>query len=266
MDFNQHQLIFQDGESFQEYGGVYFLYSGAVEAYLLNQGDMKIPLGDTTRGFFGEVALLHDGKRSANVRATRHTITLLVDAAPFLNLLTTHPEIMLAMMREMASRLSRTSSDIRLTNVRDVNALIKKNAGQDAGAVQDVARFFGNVRFLYLALPVCAAWSAAAVFAWQGRYFDRVMGLLSLLVSLVAIVVTCVVLHSQNQQAAQNKTLNDEVTAANFRADIGIQQLHEQLKTLGSDVLERLPARPTTAALPAATVTPDLTHKDDTPR
>ncbi len=82
-----------------------------VGLHIIEDGDVEVKVGGQTRrqmgagAFFGEIALLDGGARSATVTATRPTTTISLAAWDFQGLLEKHPEIATNMLPELCRRL-----------------------------------------------------------------------------------------------------------------------------------------------------------------
>ena len=62
--------------------------------------------------FIGEISILCDVPRTATVRATEELHTLKIKKEHFLGLITQVPELGIEVMRELASRLSKTTAEL----------------------------------------------------------------------------------------------------------------------------------------------------------
>jgi CRP-like cAMP-binding protein len=60
----------------------------------------------------GEMGILSDAPRSATVVATEAVTALRIDKSVFLELLAQFPQMAIAVMRELASRLERTNAQL----------------------------------------------------------------------------------------------------------------------------------------------------------
>jgi uncharacterized membrane protein len=65
-------------------------------------------------------------------------------------------------------------------------------------------------------------------------------GLLTMVVSLEAIILSVFVLLSQNRQVARDRVRNDIEYDVNLKAELEVAELHKKLDALQSDVLARL--------------------------
>ncbi len=92
-------------------------------AYLIVEGEADV-LVDTPTGelnvatlgrndFVGEIAILCDVPRTATVRAKTRTVTLRISKDLFFRLIAEFPEMSVEIMRELASRLEHTTTQLR---------------------------------------------------------------------------------------------------------------------------------------------------------
>src|SRR5262249_23381958 len=65
-------------------------------------------------------------------------------------------------------------------------------------------------------------------------------GLLTMVVSLEAIILSVFVLLSQNRQVARDRVRNDIEYQVNLRAELEVAHLHEKLDQMTADLLARL--------------------------
>ncbi len=86
--------------------GMYFIVSGKVEVETLS-GPVILGKGD----FFGEVALLYTGKRTATLMAVSYVELLMLDAGDFHRLLDANPVLRERITVEAERRLSQSSSE-----------------------------------------------------------------------------------------------------------------------------------------------------------
>lgn len=114
------RVLFAAGQNLCEEG------DEGYEAFILVSGeaDVKIrtPTGVATvarlkrNDIVGEMAILRDMPRTATVTAVSEVYTLRIGKQDFLNLLKEFPEVTVEVMRSLAERLARTTSE--LANLR----------------------------------------------------------------------------------------------------------------------------------------------------
>ena len=104
--------------------GEEFIKQGEIgeSAFVIMSGDVEViiktPDGPLTVGtvgvnqLVGEIALLHDGRRTATLRAKTAVSCLLLSKDVFFHLLREFPDFSLAVMRDLAARLERITSQL----------------------------------------------------------------------------------------------------------------------------------------------------------
>lgn len=74
--------------------------------------------------FFGEMAILDGQKRSANVVALEDSELFIIDREQFLELLKTHPEISIALLYELSTRLRAADLKIKSLTLKDAEGKV----------------------------------------------------------------------------------------------------------------------------------------------
>jgi CRP/FNR family transcriptional regulator/CRP/FNR family cyclic AMP-dependent transcriptional regulator len=99
----------------------YIVVSGRVKVTLLNEDGREIVLSFLTKGdFFGELAILDNEPRSANVIAVEDTGLFLITRAQFYQLIETHPHILRKVLKEICARLRHADEKIESLAFLDV--------------------------------------------------------------------------------------------------------------------------------------------------
>jgi len=116
LSFTSERVSYMPGEEFIKQGEVgesaFVIMSGDVEVII------KTPDGPLTVGtvgvnqLVGEIALLHDGRRTATLRAKTPVSCLLLSKDVFFHLLREFPDFSLAVMRDLAARLERVTAQL----------------------------------------------------------------------------------------------------------------------------------------------------------
>jgi len=109
VQFAAGQRFFQQGDAAD---AAYVILDGRAEVRLNAQGG-EIVVADLGRdALVGEMGILSDAPRSAAVVAGEPTTALRIDKRVFLELLMQFPQMAIAVMRELASRLERTNAQL----------------------------------------------------------------------------------------------------------------------------------------------------------
>ena len=109
--FAASRVSFQPGEMVFENGGdgdaVYIVVDGEVDSFVLRPDGQELRLSRFGPGrSFGEISVLNDADRSISVRAVTQASLLQISKTDFLELTREIPQFSLAVMRDLARRLS----------------------------------------------------------------------------------------------------------------------------------------------------------------
>jgi CRP-like cAMP-binding protein len=105
--------------------GQVLFYQGDMgdAAYIIVEGEAEVKVGTpggdltvatlTRNDFVGEIAILCDVPRTATVQAKTRVVTLRIAKELFFRLIAEFPQMSVEIMRELASRLEHTTSQLR---------------------------------------------------------------------------------------------------------------------------------------------------------
>lgn len=232
-------VLFHVGDPGDE---LYVVLRGEVEIYIKTKTGEHLSL-ETERpgGFFGEISLLDPGPRTASARATEDTTLIVVDRADLDELFRLKPGAALDLLTATGRRLRQNAEILRNSASRNVNIEEEDRrtlVGRIADAVTD---FTGTIRFLILHVLGFTAWILLNVDVFPIAAFDPFpFGLLTMIVSLEAIILSVFVLLSQNRQAARDRIRGDIEYQVNLKAELGIAHLHEKIDRLHAETLGRI--------------------------
>jgi uncharacterized membrane protein len=103
-----------------------------------------------------------------------------------------------------------------------------------------ISWFSGSMTFLALNVIWFVVWIAVNVWPLGVVQFDPFpFGLLTMIVSLESIFLTCFVLISQNRQAEKDRVRADIEYDINIKAELEIAHLHEKTDRIYTDMLEQ---------------------------
>ncbi|MEO6194347.1 MAG: DUF1003 domain-containing protein [Thermoanaerobaculia bacterium] len=236
------QLVFQMNDP----GGTLFVIrKGAVEVFLTDATGERVVLETPGAGeVFGEISFLDGGSRTASVLVIEDLDALAVDRDDLSHLFRAHPEAGLDIIAAMGKRLRRSVELLRNTASRNVNAEMADRRTAVERAADWIAAFSGSITFLMLHVVFFAAWiglNTNWLPGWKPPMFDPFpFGLLTMVVSLEAIILSVFVLLSQNRQVAKDRIRGDIEYEVNLKAELEIAQLHEKMDRLHVEALRRL--------------------------
>jgi len=251
MDMVRHpagHLLFTVGDPGDS---LYVIRSGAVEAFVRNDTGQRIVLETAgPKDFFGEMSLLDGGPRTASVVVSEDLEALRVDRGDIQRLLEKHPTAAIDLLTAMGRRLRQTGELLRHTASRNVNREAEDTRGQVQRIADWIAEFSGSLTFLNLHLLFFFAWIVLNTewirglgWSWlaPATGFDPFpYGLLTMSVSLEAIVLSVFVLLSQNRQVAKDRIRSDIEYDVNLKAELEVAHLHEKVDRLTAELLGRL--------------------------
>jgi CRP/FNR family transcriptional regulator, cyclic AMP receptor protein len=117
--------------------GFYLILEGSAKVVLTGPDGREAVLALLEEGdFFGEMSLLDGDPRSATVRATTEIRLVLLRRPSFMDLLQKHPEISIALLTALSSRLRQANRKISALALSPVHARV-------SGAILQLAEFQG---------------------------------------------------------------------------------------------------------------------------
>ena len=238
-------VTYQPGDAIFHIGdpgdAMYLIASGTVEVFFKNDTGERIVLEKAEKGdFFGELAFLEGGSRSASVVATETTEAYRLNHANLEKFLETRPHAAMHMLAAMGRRLRTTSEQLRHTATRNVNEEVEDNRSMVQKAADGIAAFSGSIPFLLMHVVWFGTWLTINTVPGLPHFDPFPFGFLTLTVSLEAIFLSVFVLLSQNRQAAKERVRADIEYDVNLKAELEIAHLHEKLDHLNCELLGRL--------------------------
>jgi CRP/FNR family cyclic AMP-dependent transcriptional regulator len=226
-------------------GTMYVIRQGSVEVFFKDDTGERIVLETPGPGeVFGELSFLDGGARSASVVVVEDLEALAVDRDDLNQLLRIHPDAGLDIIAAMGHRLRRTVELLRHTASRNVNAEVEDRRSQIERIADWIAAFSGSIAFLMLHIVFFAVWILLNVNwlpGWKPPMFDPFpFGLLTMVVSLEAIILSVFVLLSQNRQVAKDRIRGDIEYEINLKAELEVAHLHEKVDRLHVETCRRL--------------------------
>jgi CRP/FNR family cyclic AMP-dependent transcriptional regulator len=239
---NEGDVLFKRGDPGDS---LYVLRSGAVELSIKNDTGDKIVLEVARAGdFFGEMSLLDGGPRQATALVTQAIDALVVDRGDLDELFRLRPATALEMLTAMGKRMRETARLLRHSATRNINDTAEDNRTSVMKAADWISEFSGSIPFLLIHCVLFFIWIILNVKPLSGSSvggFDPYpFGLLTMAVSLEAIILSVFVLLSQNRQASRDRVRNDIEYEVNLKAELEIAHLHERVEALEASALLRL--------------------------
>jgi CRP/FNR family transcriptional regulator, cyclic AMP receptor protein len=231
------ETLFRAGEPGES---LYVVRSGEVELFIRDTAGQKIALAIAGAGeVFGELALLDRGPRTATAIALTDCELLELDRDDLLLLFQKSPNAALRLLAAM-SHMTRKADELLRTRVsRNVNEEVEEKISPLQRVADWISWFSGSMMFLTLNLVWFVIWIAINTWEFNLPQFDPYpFGLLTMIVSLEAIFLSCFVLISQNRQAEKDRVRADIEYEINVKAELEIAHLHEKTDRIYAEMLE----------------------------
>lgn len=243
------QTLYHFGEPGDRF---YVVKSGAVELFTRDHGGSKIVLDRCGPDhFFGELALFDGGARSATAVALEDSSLMVLSRDNLIAFLQKHPSAAIHMLTVAGRRLRSTGDQLRRRVTRNANEESSDRRTLSEKAADSIASICGSMPFLLGHMAFFALWLLWNIetvrgsgLNWLGQAtFDPFpFGLLCMMVSGEAILLSTCVLISQNRQAAKDRFRSDIEYDVNLKAELEVAHLHEKLDHLHAELLARLNA------------------------
>src|SRR5919107_2401576 len=241
LKLGEGETLFRAGDPGES---LYLVRSGEVELSIQDNVGQKITL-DTARlgDFFGEIALLDAGPRTATAVALSDAELIELDRDDLLLLFQKKPDAALHMLAAMSGMTRKADELLRTRVSRNVNEEVEERATLVQRVADWLAWFSGSMFFLLIHAVWFGAWIAlnVGVINVPGLSgFDPFpFGLLTMIVSLEAIFLATFVLISQNRQVEKDKVRGDIEYDVNIKAEMEVAHLHEKADHIHEEMLRR---------------------------
>jgi uncharacterized membrane protein len=221
------QVLFEAGDSGES---LFVVASGEVELAVKDYAGQKIVLTVAQPGeMFGELALLDAGSRTATAVALADSELIEVGRDDLLRLVQRQPDTAISLLGGMAAMTRRADEVLRTRVARNVNEEMEETLTPIQRFADWMARFSGSIHFLLLHALWFGVWVALNTLHLGVEHFDPFpFGLLTMIVSLEAIFLSCLVLISQSRQVEKDRVRSDVEYDVNVKAELGVAQLHEK--------------------------------------
>ena len=236
VSFPAGTLIFDYGEPGHS---LYVIRSGTVEIFFRDDTGQKIVLERADAGHvFGELSLLDGGPRTASVVAVEDVEALRLERDDLELFLKRRPAAAMDLLAATGRRLRYTADKLRHTASRNVNTEMEDTRTAIQKAADWIAAASGSISFLVIHIVIFAVWILLNVDWVPGApLFDPFpFGLLTMVVSLEAIILSVFVLLSQNRQAAKERIRSDVEYDVNLKAELEVAHLHEKVDRLTAEI------------------------------
>ena len=231
------ETLFKAGEPGDS---LFIVRAGEVELFIRDTTGQKIVLTVAGAGeIFGELALLDRGARTATAIALTDSELLELDREDLLLLFERTPAAALRLLAAMGHMTRKADELLKSRVSRNVNEEVEEHLSALQRVADWIAWFSGSMPFLLLNLVWFVVWVSLNTLPLGVPAFDPYpFGLLTMIVSLEAIFLSCFVLISQNRQAEKDHVRSDIEYEVNIKAELEVAHLHEKTDLIYAEMLE----------------------------
>jgi uncharacterized membrane protein len=219
---------------------LYIVVRGEVEISIRDTAGQKIVVNNAHPGeIFGELALLDRGARTATAVALTDAELLQLGRDDLLLVFQRAPEAALHFLAVMGHQTRKTDKLLGTRVSRNVNEEMVAESSTFERIADWIAWFSGSMLFLLLNLAWFGLWIGFNTLPGLSHFDPYPFGLLTMIVSLEAIFLSCFVLISQNRQAAKERIRADIEYEVNVKAELEVAHLHEKTDQIFSEMQVR---------------------------
>lgn len=226
-------------------GSLFIVRAGEVELWIKRDTGEKMILETAKAGdFFGEISLLDGGPRTASATVIEDCEVIVVDRTDLDDLFRIKPAAAMDLLSATGRRLRETNRLLRMAAAKDINEETADHRSRIERAADWVTEFSGSIPFLLIHLVWFTVWIVLNVeplaSSTAGGFDPFPFGLLTMCVSLEAIILSVLVMLSQNRQVARDRIRNDIEYQVNVSAEAKVAHLHEKVDRLHEEILARI--------------------------
>jgi uncharacterized membrane protein len=220
---------------------LFIVREGQIELFIKDTVGQKIVLSVAQQGdMFGELAMLDTGPRTATALALSDSNVLVLDRGDLLLVFQRKPETALHMLASVGGLTRKADALLRTRVSRNVNEEIEVHSTPLQKIADWIAWFSGSMAFLIINAGWFIVWISLNTLPLGIPAFDPFpFGLLTMIVSLEAIFLSCFVLVSQNRQAEKDRVRSDIEYEVNIKAELEIGHLHEKADRIYENMMAR---------------------------
>ena len=206
----------------------YVIQVGRVAVCAPDEVGHEVKLASLGPGdFFGELSLLDGGPRTATVRAENDAILLSLSRHDFLEFVRRNPSTAIHIMTVLGHRQREMVEKMR--GLKNVNQVAEERMNVWYRIADKVAAVAASGTFLGLHVLWFAGWIIPNVVRGDQGFDPFPFGLLTMIVSLEAIILSIIIMVSQNRAGEKDRIRADLDYQVNVKAHLEVMQLHRKI-------------------------------------
>lgn len=213
---------------------LYVVDTGAVRIWVRDEDVKEVTLSELKPGdFFGELAVLDSGERSANASAMVNSTLHRLSRDDFHGFLLKYPHAGIDVIREIAARLRQTNLLVSQRVSRNINAEMEEKMTMGQRVADKVASFGGSWTFIFLYSGFLIIWMGVNtfIFAHLGSGQDGAQWdpypyiLLNLMLSMTAALQAPIIMMSQNRSGEKDRLAAEQDFKVNLKSELMLEEL-----------------------------------------
>ena len=236
MKFKPGQIIIREGEL----GGLFYVVTaGTVQVTITNADGEHIVLQEIEAGgFFGELSMLTNEPRSAQVRALDEVTVLALERQEFFEFLNKKPSAAIDVLIELGGRLHTMDGVLHHMVSRNANEVDEEQLTFGQRIADTVADTMGSWPFIIVQSSLLAAWISLNATAWINHWDPYPFILLNLMLSFQAAYAAPFIMMSQNRQAAKDRIAAEIDHQVNQKAELEVGLLIQRMNDIEQQLSE----------------------------
>ena len=240
--FRAGEIIFHEND---QGDALYVIDSGSVRIWVRDEDVQEVTLSELQQGeFFGELAVLDSGERSANASAIVDSTLHRLRREDFQKFLLQYPHAATDVIREIAARLRQTNQLVSQRVTRNINETMDEQMTLGQRVADRVASFGGSWTFIFIYCSFLLAWMAINTFLLSrmgrgedGAQFDPYPYiLLNLMLSLTAALQAPIIMMSQNRAGEKDRLAAEQDFKVNLKSELMLEEMLRKDRERGDKV------------------------------
>lgn len=232
------QVSFAAGEFvFHEHDpgdALYIVEEGRVRIWVRDEDVQEVTLSELGPGeFFGELAVLDTGERSANATVLEGCTLHRLRRENFQSFLIKYPHAAVDVIREIGARMRQVNQLVTKRVSRNVNSVMDEKMTLGQRVADKVASFGGSWTFIFIYTGFLIFWMGLNTFLLsrmgsgeEGAQFDPYPYiLLNLMLSMTAALQAPIIMMSQNRAGEKDRLAAEQDFKVNLKSELMLEEL-----------------------------------------
>lgn len=231
VEYKAREVVFHQNDPGD---ALYAVESGSVRIWVRDADVQEVTLSELVPGdFFGELAVLDSGARSATATVLTDTVLHRLSREDCQRFLLEHPSCALDVVRAITARMRETNRLVTERAARNVMAEMDETATFGQRVADKVAAFGGSWTFIILFASFLITWMAinAVILSRVGsgengaQWDPYPFILLNLALSMTAAMQAPIIMMSQNRGAAKDRAAAEQDFKVNLKSELMLEEL-----------------------------------------